>query len=126
MTAQEELILFSGQWDEAMIGNNVEEIGKFMAEDWIIIGTEGGITSRDSFLDHIRKGDLSHHTMSADQLECRIYGNTGVIVSRGTSAGHYKGQPFSFYEWSTSVFVKTGGRWTCVTTMLTPALPANS
>jgi hypothetical protein len=49
------------------------------------------------------------------------YGNTGVITSRGTSSGTYKGQPFSLHEWSTSIFALKDEKWFCVLTMLTPA-----
>jgi hypothetical protein len=59
--------------------------------------------------------------MDSDETNITIYGNTGILVSRGTSAGTYNGDNFSLYEWSTSVFIKTEGKWRCVITMLTPA-----
>ena len=121
MEAEEGLILFGKQWDEAMVSNNVEEIAKFMSDDWVIVGTEGGITSKSSFLEWIKSGDLTHRRMDSDEIRVKIYGNTGVVTSRGTSAGKYKGQPFNLYEWSTSVFIWQEEKWSCVLTMLTPA-----
>ena len=44
-----------------------------------------------------------------------------VVTARGTNAGTYRGEPFSFYEWSTSVFIYESEKWICVLTMLTPA-----
>lgn len=121
MNAEEELILFGQQWDEAMIGNNAEEIAKFMSGDWVIVGTDGGITPKDVFLQWISSGDLTHNRMDSDETRIKVYGDSAVVTSRGTSAGHYKGNPFQFYEWSTSVFIRKEGRWICVHTMLTPA-----
>ena len=121
MTTEEELIEFNKRWDEAMIGNNAEEIGKYMSEDWVIIGTEGGITTKDSFLAEISSGNLTHSRMDAKESRVRIYGDTAVFTSCGTSAGKYKGHAFEFFEWSTSLFVKAAGIWNCVLTMLTPA-----
>ncbi|WP_276374980.1 nuclear transport factor 2 family protein [Chryseolinea sp. H1M3-3] len=122
MASEDSLIVFSHQWDEAMVRNNVSEIDQYMADDWVIVGTEGGITPKEIFLKSIETGDLVHTRMDADEIRVRIYDNTGVVTSRGTSSGTYKGQPFSFHEWQTSVFVWKQESWQCVHTMLTPAM----
>lgn len=121
MTPEElELIQFTKQWDEAMVSNDPEQISKFVAEDWSLVGSDG-ITLKSSFIDSVASGILTHHTMDSDELQCRIYGQTGIIISKGTSAGKYQGSDFSLYEWSTSVFIKSEAGWRCVLTMLTPA-----
>ncbi|TKC07448.1 nuclear transport factor 2 family protein [Pedobacter frigoris] len=120
MQAEEELIEFGKLWDKAIVNNDVLEIAKFMSEDWVITGSDG-ITSKSSFLELIESGVLTHNRMDADESDIRIYGQTGVVISRGTSAGTYKGQPFEFYEWSTSIFIWKQGKWLCVSTMVTPA-----
>ena len=103
-----------------MVSNNADEIGKFMSDDWKIVGPDG-ITSKSSFLQFVRSGILTHNRMDSDETNIDIYGDTAIIVSRGTSAGAYNGNSFSLYEWSTSVFIKTEGKWRCVITMLAPA-----
>ena len=117
---KKELLDFSTRWDEAMVSNDADEIAKFMSDDWKIIGSDG-ITSRSSFLELISSGRLTHNRMDSDETNISIYGNTGILISRGTSAGTYNGNEFSLYEWSTSFFIKAGGKWLCVLTMLTPA-----
>jgi ketosteroid isomerase-like protein len=116
------LLNFCQDWDKAMVQNNASEIGRFMADDWVIIGTEGGITSKENFLAFIRSGDLLHDRMDFEDLRVEIYGDTGVVTSRGTSGGSYRKQPFSFYEWSTNMFIYRDDNWLCVLTMLTPAI----
>ena len=118
---RQELIDFTKRWDEAMISNDADEIAKFISDDWVLIGSDGP-TPGASFLQSIRSGSLTHNRMDSDELITRIYGDTGIIISRGTSAGKYNGSDFSLYEWSTSVCLRTGGSWKCVATMLTPAL----
>lgn len=119
-TEKQELMEFSKHWDEAMVSNDADEIAKFVSDDWKIIGSDG-ITSKASFLQLISSGVLTHNRMDSDESNISIYGNTGVLVARGTSAGTYNGENFSLYEWATSVFIKTEGTWSCVLTMLTPA-----
>ncbi len=121
MATIESLLDFSKAWDAAMTRNDPAEIGKFMSDDWVIIGTEGGITTKATFMQSIESGDLLHSRMDSGDIRIRIYGSTGVLTSRGTSAGTYKGNSFSFFEWSTSLFVLNENKWSCVLTMLTPA-----
>ena len=121
MTTEDELLQFGLAWDQAMVRNNTDEIGKFMSDEWIIVSTDSGIISKSAFLSHISCGDLVHHRMDSDETNIKIYGNNGIVVSRGTSAGNYKGLPFEFYEWSTSIFIRKNEQWLCVHTMLTPA-----
>jgi hypothetical protein len=120
MNAERELLQVGKAWDEAMIQNNPEEIGKFMSEDWVIVGSEG-ITRKSEFMESIRSGDLTHNRMDSDETRIKIYNTMAVVTSRGTSAGEYKGKPFELYEWSSSVFIYENRRWICVHTMLTPA-----
>ena len=117
---KQELIDFTKRWDEAMLTNDAEQIEKFISDDWVLIGSEG-TTSKGTFLQEIISGSLTHNRMDSDELIIRTYGNTGIIISRGTSAGKYNGSNFSLYEWSTSMCLKKEGSWICVATMLTPA-----
>ena len=122
MATQDDLMDFCKLWDKAMVSNDADEISNFMSDDWVIVGTEGGITSKTSFLSSIKSGDLTHDTMDSEDVRVKVYGEMGVLTSKGTSGGIYKDQPFSFYEWSTSVFIRELGKWKCILTMLTPAL----
>lgn len=119
---QQELAAFEDRWNEAIVSNMPEMIAAFMANDWVIVGTEGGITGKAAFLGEVIAGNLTHSRMDSDERHVQIYGDVGVVISKGTSAGAYLGKPFSFYEWSMSVFVFRNGQWQCVTSMLTPAL----
>ena len=121
MNSEEDLVRFCNEWDEAMVDNNAKLIAHFMSEDWVCVGTEGGITPKSSFLEWISAGDLIHTRMDSVEMRVRIYENTAVVTSRGTSAGTYREQPFSFHEWSTSIFRFENNKWSCVLTMLTPA-----
>ena len=120
MNEEQELTHLSKLWDEAMVSNDVVEIAKFMADDWIIVGSNG-ITTKSSFLASIKSGSVTHNRMDSNEMTIKIYGDTGIVISRGTSAGIYKGRTFDLYEWSTSVFIREEGIWRCVSTMVTPA-----
>ena len=115
---QEELIGVANDWDRAMVTNDAEAIGQYMADDWIIIGPDGRIGDRATFLELVKSGKLTHDVMESEDFRARVYGDTAVITARGVSGGKYQGRAFREVERSSCVFVRQGGRWRCVLTHL--------
>jgi ketosteroid isomerase-like protein len=117
-SAAEELVAVAHAWDRAMITNDPEAIGRFMADDWVIIGSDGSLGGKARFLGLVETGALTHSVMTSEDLSVRIYGSTAVVTSRGVSGGRYQGQPFREVERVSCVFVKDGTDWKCVLTHL--------
>jgi ketosteroid isomerase-like protein len=115
---REELIEVANQWDRAMVENDADAIGEFMADDWTIIGSDGRVGDKASFLALVKSGILSHDVMESHDAKVRLYGDTAVMTARGISGGRYQGQPFREVERTSCVFVRQGGRWRCVLTHL--------
>lgn len=115
---QEELIRVSHDWDRAMVTNDADTIGRFMADDWIIIGSDGKIADRAGFLALVKSGALTHAVMTSDDLHVRVYGDTAVVTARGVSGGAYHGHAFREVERVSCVFVRQQGGWKCVLTHL--------
>jgi ketosteroid isomerase-like protein len=115
---EEELIGVVHAWDRAMVGNNAEAIGRYMADDWTIIGSDGSVSDKASFLALVKSGGLTHDIMESEDLHIRVYGDTAVITARGISGGKYQGEPFREVERSSCVFIRQAGQWRCVLTHL--------
>jgi ketosteroid isomerase-like protein len=114
----EQLIGVANDWDRAMVTNDAETIGQYMADDWIIIGPDGRIGDRPTFLELVKSGKLSHDVMESYDFRVRVYGDTAVVTARGVSGGKYQGQAFREEERSSCVFVRQEGQWRCVLTQL--------
>lgn len=106
------------EWDRAMVENDPEAIGRYMADDWTIIGPDGSIGDKASFLALVASGALTHDVMESHDLDVRIYGDTAVVIARGISGGDFQGQAFHLVERVSCVFVRSGGEWICVSTHL--------
>jgi ketosteroid isomerase-like protein len=119
-TVEEELIRVTEAWDRAMVSNDPDAIGLFMAADWMIIGPDGSLGDRASFLESVRSGDLTHDVMETHEPSIRVYGDVAVVISRGVSGGRYRAEPFHLVERVSCVFVREQGRWRCVLTHLSP------
>jgi ketosteroid isomerase-like protein len=115
---EKQLLAAAHAWDRAMIGNDPEAIGRFMTDDWIIVGSDGSLGDKAGFLALVASGALSHDVMTSEDIRVRVYGDTAVVTARGVSAGRYQSQPFREVERSSSVFVRQQGEWRCVLTHL--------
>ena len=114
MSPEEELIAVAHAWDRAMVENDAAEIGRYMADDWTIVGPDGSVGDKATFLALVRSGALTHDVMESTDIDVRLYGDTAVVIARGVSGGNYNGQAFREVERSSSVFVRQGGEWKCV------------
>ena len=123
MEDKEDLIALSHEWDRAMVANDAEAIGRYMADDWVIIGSDGRVGNKPTFLALVKSGALTHDVMESRDISVRVYGDTAVVTARGVSGGKYQGQPFRELERVSCVFVRQEGQWRCVLTHLSRLAP---
>jgi ketosteroid isomerase-like protein len=116
---QKEILRLEKEFSQAIVKNDVEAVGRFLADDWIIVDPDGGIIDRARFLDVIKSGALTHEMMESDDTRVRIYGNTAIVTALTTTKGKFSGQVFTTQERATDVFVNQNGRWQCVLSHLT-------
>ncbi len=117
-TAEPELVRLAHEWDRAMVENDAEAIGRFMADDWRIVGPDGSIGDKETFLGLVGSGALTHDAMTSDDVNVRVYGDAAVVISQGVSGGRYQGQAFREVERSSCIFVRQEGQWRCDLTHL--------
>lgn len=117
-STRKEFLSLSHDWDRAMIQNDAEAIGRFMADDWTIVGSDGNVGDKPTFLALIKSGLLTHDVMESHEVDVRIYGDTAVVIARGISGGKYQGQAFREVERVSCVYLHQSGEWKCVHTHL--------
>jgi ketosteroid isomerase-like protein len=118
--AERELREVSEQWDRAMVESDAGAIGRFMADDWVVVGSDGNLIGKDRFLGLVASGTLSHNVMETHEMDVRVYGDTAVTIAAGVSGGHNQGHPFLLRERVSCVYVRRNGVWQCVLTHLSP------
>jgi uncharacterized protein (TIGR02246 family) len=116
---EQDLMAVAGEWAEAMIANDAERIGSFMADDWVIV-SERGISPKEHFLSFVESGALTHSSFDmVGEPRIKIYGDTAVLTARVVNTAHFGGQQFDQDEFASDVFVKRDGRWLCVHSHIT-------
>lgn len=101
-----------------MVQNDAKAIGRFMADDWTIIGSDGSSSDKAGFLSLIESGALMHDLMESNDVTVRVYGDAAVVLAHGVSGGAYQGQRFRELERQSNVFIRQGTEWKCVLTHL--------
>jgi ketosteroid isomerase-like protein len=119
MSAKEQLLKLEKEFTEAIVANDPKAIGRFVADDWIIINADGGIIDKERFLAVIRSGALTHETMESNDIRVRIYEDSAVVTALVRSKGKFMGQEFSTRERATDFFVRRDEQWRCVLSQLT-------
>jgi ketosteroid isomerase-like protein len=116
---EDEVMRLEKELTQAIVKNDAEAVGRFLADDWIIIDPDGGTIDKARFLAVIQSGALTHETMESDDTRVRVYGNAATVTALTTTKGKFNGQPFTTQERATDVFVKENGHWLCVLSQLT-------
>ncbi len=122
----DELIALATEWDRSMVENDADAIGRYMADDWTIVGSDGSLGNKATFLGLVKSGVLTHNVMTFEDMRVRVYGDTALTISRGVSGGTYQGRPFREVERVSCVFVRQEGRWRCVLTHLSRLSPGDA
>ena len=75
---KEELINLEKDFERAVVANDAEAIGKFLADDWVIVDPNGDIIDKARFLSVIKSGVLTHELMESEDMQVRSYGDSAV------------------------------------------------
>jgi len=116
---EDELLKLERAFADAISKNDLESIGRIVADDWIIVDPNGEIVDRTRFFEVIKSGALTHDMMESEDFRVRVYGESAVVTAITSTKGKFMGQEFSTRERATDVFVKRDERWECVLTHLT-------
>jgi len=96
--------------------------GRLEAEDCTLVWPDGSIVNKREDLKSMT-GDLVFTEFKIDDLQVRLYGDTGIVVGKGAIAAHEGKQNLlsGKFVW-TDTFVKQHGEWKVVASQVTPVL----
>ncbi|HEX9140375.1 MAG TPA: nuclear transport factor 2 family protein [Steroidobacteraceae bacterium] len=98
----------------AILANDVDAIGSYLADEWIVVSAKGGVADRAGFLGVIGSGDFSRSSLELGEERVRLYGSVAVVTVKLATAGMFNGKKFNIHERETDVFKWRDGRWQAV------------
>jgi ketosteroid isomerase-like protein len=106
---------------EARINNDSSYTRRLEAEDCTIVWPDGSIMNKQSDLQTMT--DILFSEFKIQNLQVRLYGDTGIVIGEGTIKAQKGKQDLigGKFVW-TDTFVKQDGQWKVVASQITPVL----
>src|SRR5215510_13841908 len=99
---------------QAQIHADATALDRIYAADFIGVGPSGRVRTKPQVISDFTSGDLKFQSITTDDIQVRIYGNTPVETGRSTMIGQDKGQTVPRDTRFTRVWVQQQGQWRLV------------
>jgi ketosteroid isomerase-like protein len=119
---EQALIKIQHEWAEARMKGDRSYIQRLEAENCTVVWPDGSIVNKREDLKSM-SGDIVFTEFKIDDLQVRLYGDTGIVVGQGTIRAHEGKRSLlgGKFVW-TDTFVKQNGAWKVVASQVTPVL----
>ena len=110
------------EWAQARIKDDSSYTRRIEAGDCTIVWPDGRIVNKRADLESM-SGDIVFSEFKIENLQVRVYGETGIVIGEGIIKAHKGKQDLlgGKFVW-TDTFVKQGGQWKVVASQITPVL----
>ncbi len=99
---------------QAQLGADAVALDRIYADDFIGVGPSGTVRTKAQVISDFTSGDLKFQSISTDEVQVRVYGNTAVETGLSTMSGQDRGKAVPRDTRFTRVWVKQQGRWRLV------------
>lgn len=112
--AETELKQIENRWTDAQKTRNVAVLRDILADNWVGIGWDGGISDKAKVLADVKSPGNSLDSIQMGPMQVRVFGDTAIVTGSDVEKGKEYGRDSSGrYIW-TDVFVKQNGKWRAV------------
>jgi ketosteroid isomerase-like protein len=99
---------------QAQIHADATALDRIYAADFIGVGPSGIVRTKPQVILDFTSGDLRFRSITTDDVQVRVYGDTAVETGFSTMIGQDKGKTVPRDTRFTRVWVKQQGRWRLV------------
>jgi ketosteroid isomerase-like protein len=119
---EQALIKIQHDWAEARMKGDSSYTRRLEAENCTVVWPDGSIVNKREDLKSMA-GDIIFTEFKINNLQVRLYGDTGVVVGEGMIKAQQEKQNLlgGKFVW-TDTFIKQDGAWKVVASQVTPVL----
>src|SRR5258707_13280389 len=107
---------------QAQIDADAAALERIYAADFIGVGPSGAVRTKPQVISDFTSGELKFQSITTDEVQVRIYGNTAVETGRSTMNGQDRGKAVPRDNRVTRGWVKQQGRWRLVLIHYSPLI----
>jgi len=101
-------------WRAAQLSNNVTEVDRLLADDYLGISANGTLETKADEMTRRRSGTLRITQLDLSDIKVRIYGDTAVVTSKAELVGKNGDRDISGRYRYTRVYSNREGQWRIV------------
>jgi ketosteroid isomerase-like protein len=101
-------------WRQAQLSNNVSEVDRLLADDYLGISANGTLETKADELTRRKSGSLHITQLDLSDIKVRIYGDTAVVTSKADLVGKVGDRDISGRYRYTRVYSNRDGQWRIV------------
>jgi uncharacterized protein (TIGR02246 family) len=99
---------------QAQIHADATALDRIYAADFIGVGPSGTVRTKPQVISDFTSGSLKFQSITTDEVQVRVYGDTAVETGLSTMIGQDKGKTVPRDTRFTRVWVKQQGQWRLV------------
>ena len=108
------------EYTEALTKHDLAALDKIWAEGYTFTNGRGEFLTKKDRMQNIKSGATQFDSISRENEEIRVFGNTAVVTGRVVLKVVYSGKESSGPYRFINVWVKMQGRWQIVANQITP------
>jgi ketosteroid isomerase-like protein len=120
---EEKLRDIERQAREASLSGDCKFFDALMADDYLGIDPRGRVTNKAQALESRSAGTVRYHSITADDVRIRMYGNIAIVTGCSHVKGQEKGKETAGDYRYTRVYLRQQGRWQTVSSQSTGIYP---
>jgi ketosteroid isomerase-like protein len=99
---------------QAQINADTVALKRIYSDDFIGVGPSGTVRTKPQVISDFTSGELKFQSITTDEVQVRVYGNTAVETGKSTMIGQDKDKVVPRDNRFTRVWVKLNGSWQLV------------
>ena len=107
---------------QAQIESDAAALERIYAADFIGVGPSGAVRTKPQVISDFTSGELKFQSITTDEVQVRIYGNTAIETGRSTMNGQDRGKAVPRDNRFTKVWVKRQRQWRLVLNHYSPLI----
>ena len=107
----EQIAALDKRYQAAVERNDSEEMGRILADDFVLVTGSGKSFTRADLLEEARSGRFQYERQVDSDQTVRVWGDTAAITALLWAKGSENGRPFEYHVWFTDTYVRTPTGW---------------
>ncbi len=111
---EQEIRRLEREWFDSYVRGDRAAFDRIVADEVVITYGNGSVGNKSQAIAEIKAPADSSYSLTGDDIQVRVYGDTAVVTGRVTEKGTFNGRNLNSQSRYTDVWVRRNGRWQVV------------